>query len=51
MQNNLPLEYALNTCYLLRATLYIQESMQVELIEEQEPLIRRSFEYIDKFDA
>lgn len=30
VQNNLPLEFALNTCYLLRATLFIHESMQVE---------------------
>lgn len=51
VQNNLPLEYALSTCYLLRASLHIQEAMQLESIDEQEPIIRSSFEQIDKFEA
>jgi hypothetical protein len=50
-QNNLPLEYALSTCFLLKATLNVKETLQFERIEEQEPIIKSSFEFIDKFEA
>ena len=51
IQNNLPLEYALSTCYLLKATLNVKETFQFESILEQEPIIKQSFDYIDKFEA
>lgn len=38
-QNNLPLEYALSTCYLLKAKLHIKEIKSLGSIEEQEPII------------
>jgi hypothetical protein len=51
VQNNLPLEYALSTCYLLKATLNVKETFQFESISYQEPIVKSSFEYIDKFEA
>lgn len=49
-QNNLPLENAISTCYLLRATLLVTEAAQVgDTIAEQESLIRHSFDFIDRF--
>ena len=50
-QNNLPLDYALSTCYLLKAILNIKEISKLETIEEQEPITQASFDYIDKFEA
>lgn len=50
-QNNLPLEYALSTCYLLKATLSVKETLGFERIDEQEPIIKSSFDFIDKFEA
>jgi hypothetical protein len=50
IQNNLPLEYALSTCYLLNATLNIKEMPDQGSIDEQKPILRSSFEFIDKFE-
>jgi tetratricopeptide (TPR) repeat protein len=51
VQNNLPLEYALSTCYLLKATLNIKEIYHLESIDDQEPIVKASFDYIDKFES
>lgn len=50
-QNNLPLEFALSTCYLLKAALLIQEMQQLGSIDEQEPIMQTSFDNIDKFET
>jgi hypothetical protein len=53
VQNNLPLEFALSTCYLLKATLQIKELAQIgsASIDEQEPMMQASFDNIDKFES
>ena len=51
VQNNLPLEYALSTCYLLKASLHIKEIQQLGSIEEQEPIVKASFDNIDSFES
>lgn len=51
VQNNLPLEFAQATCYLLKATLHIKEMQLLKTIDEQEPVLVKSFDCIDKFEA
>ena len=50
-QNNLTLEFAISSAYLLNAIFLATEAKGYSNLEEQEPLIQDSFKMIDKFEA
>lgn len=49
-QNNLPLDFAVGTAYILKAILSAKESQQLKSLDEQSKKIEESFTYIDSFE-